>query len=347
MNHDLAAALKAVLSGRFLSESEAASAMQAMLSTDAKPEQIGAFLTAFHFRAPNADELTGFARLLRDKAIRFDLHGSDKMIDVCGTGGDGHGTFNVSTTVAFVVAGAGVPVAKHGNRSVSSRSGSFDVLEALGAATAREEATARDHLSDLGLAFLFAPTFHPALKDLGPLRRNLGFRTIFNALGPLLNPVGVKRQLIGVFSSRLLEPAAETLRRLGSSNAMIVHGEDSSDEISLAGPTQIVHLREGRLVPLTITPEDFGLSRAPIDAIRGGDAAENARILERILNGERGAPRDIVVMNAAAALLIAGRVGTFTEGVRAAADAIDSGHALTVLRRSQKIARPIEQRVMP
>jgi anthranilate phosphoribosyltransferase len=256
-------------------------------------------------------------------------------MDVCGTGGDGSGTFNVSTTVAFVVAAAGVPVAKHGNRSVSSRSGSSDVLERLGIRLDTTPEGAARSIVEKGLGFLFAPSFHPGLARLAPIRKSLGVYTVFNALGPLLNPVDTDSQLIGVYRPELLALLAEVLRERGMREAMIVHGQAGPgvglDEISISGPTQVAHLKKGAIRFYTVTPEDFGLSPAPMTAGLGGNAEDNAEILRNILRGEKGTRRDLVLINAAAALVVAGKAADFREGVSKAAVAIDSGRALELL----------------
>lgn len=331
---EMVRALKAVMEGRTLPEAEARSAMIALLSGETPIEQIAAFLTSFHFRPPTGEELAGFVSALRGQALTVDLDASvaHDLIDVCGTGGDGLGSFNVSTCVAFVVAASGQSIAKHGNRAVSSRCGSFDVLEALEVPFAEDAESTRAMLEAHGLAFLFAPSFHPALKRLAPLRRNLGFRTVLNALGPLLNPVGVRRQLIGVYSDHLLVPMAEALGRLGADRALIVRGEDGSDEISISAATRMAFLDRGRIEVSQIEPEDFGLARAPVTTIAGGDPRENAERLRFALSGEPSPCRDIVLLNAAAALMVGGKAVDIREGLWIAAEAIDSGRARTLLK---------------
>jgi anthranilate phosphoribosyltransferase len=258
-------------------------------------------------------------------------------IDVCGTGGDGSGTLNVSTATAFVAAACGVPVAKHGNRSMSSQTGAADVLDALGVPTDLGPEAAAASLRETGFCFLFAPKYHAAMKHVAPVRRELGFRTIFNLIGPLSNPAGVRRQLIGVFSEDWLQPVAESLRELGTEAAWIVHSDDGLDEISIAAPTQVSVLEGGRISRRTVTPEDAGLPRAPISAIAGGDARTNAAAIRALLAGERSAFHNIVVLNAAAALLVAGRGADFREGAALAIEAIDSGRARDVLARSASV----------
>jgi anthranilate phosphoribosyltransferase len=260
------------------------------------------------------------------------------VIDTCGTGGDGSQTFNISTTAAFVVAGAGVPVAKHGNRAMSSRCGSADLLQALGVTIELSPEQAETCLTELGITFLFAPLFHTAMKHaIGP-RREIGVRTIFNILGPLTNPAGAKHQLLGVSQPQFAEPIARVLGNLGSSRAMVVHGADGLDEITLSGTTQVTALEEGQIVSYSLSPEQFGLHRAPLGALRGGDAEENAAITMAVLTGKPGPHRDVVLLNAAAALTVAGSAADLHAGLQLAAQAIDSGAALEKLRRLQHFA---------
>jgi anthranilate phosphoribosyltransferase len=331
--------IEALLSRKTLSEEQALQAMNDMISDEKSPEQISALLTALEFSGPQAEVLTGFARALRQHARSVEMSSemSSRAIDVCGTGGDGLGTFNISTAVSFVVASAGVPCAKHGNRAVSSRSGSFDVLDALAVGSVAEPAQVEASLRGHNLAFLFAPSFHPAFAKLALLRKKLAFRTVLNALGPMLNPAGVERQLIGVYSTSLLLPMAEALQRLGSKEAMLVHGDDGSDELSLCGTTQIVHLKNKKLTHFSVTPEEFGLKKAHARELAGGSAAENARMIVDIFSGQKGAPRDAVIFNAGAALLIAGVVESFPRGIEACSRAIDSGLTLKVLNQMRTI----------
>lgn len=327
-------ALKTVMHGQTLTAPQAEEVMLAILANEVRPEQIGALLAALHFRPPVGAELFGFARVLRAKARGISdifAQNTRPAIDVCGTGGDGLGTFNVSTTVAFVSAAAGQPIAKHGNRSVSSRCGSFDVLEKLGIPFISDADAAKTSLARFNLAFLYAPSFHPALGTLAPIRKSLGVRTVFNALGPLANPAGVRRQLIGVYSRDLLLPMAEALASLGADEAMIVRGEDGNDEISLAGATRVAHLRDGQISEFVVRPEELGLRSAPASAISGGDAEENARLLRAVLSGESGTYRDIVVLNSAAALVVGRMAEDLHEGLAQANCAIDSGRALEIL----------------
>jgi anthranilate phosphoribosyltransferase len=327
-------ALQAVLQGIDLTRAEASEVMLAMITGEMKPEQIGALLLALRLKTESVDEITGFVHALRSHATPVQLSIAN-AIDVCGTGGDGLGTFNVSTTASFVIAAAGQPIAKHGNRSVSSRCGSFDVLEALGLRFLESAAAVNQEMETFGIAFMFAPAFHPTLKNVMQLRKSLGVRTVFNLLGPLLNPAGVKRQLIGVYEQSLVERVAEVLGELGTEEAMIVRGLDGLDEISLCAPTEVAHLRDGRVQMYQICPEDFGMSRADHSYLIGGDAQDNAAILVRILAGERGPRRDLVLLNSAAALLVGGHAENFKDGLAQAAAAIDSGRALILLKRMQ------------
>ena len=327
--------------GGRLTAAEAEGAMQEVLAGAASPEQIGGFLVALHFRPPSAAVLVGFVRAFRARAVALEAIDSEPpapedAMDVCGTGGDGLGGFNVSTCVSFVVASAGQPVAKHGNRAVSSRCGSFDVLEALGVSFAENGSEVRRSLRRHRLAFLFAPSFHPAFRALSPVRRQLGIRTALNALGPMLNPALVRRQLVGVYARELVVPMAEALQELGSVDALVVHGEDGADEVSIGGPTHLAHVRGGRLVTSVVTPEDFGVARAPLDALLGGNADVNARILAAVLRGEKGPRRDVVLLNSGAALMVGDRAGSIREGMDLAADALASGRSAALLEDMQE-----------
>jgi anthranilate phosphoribosyltransferase len=293
-------------------------------------DELIAYLSATADEKPTVDELVGAVRSMRRHMRAVD--GPATAIDLCGTGGDGLGTLNISTAVSFVVAACGVTVAKHGNRSASSRSGAADVLEALGVRIGLEPPSAARVLEKAGIAFLFAQTHHPAMKHVGDARRQIGRRTIFNLLGPLANPAGVTRQLVGVFSADWLAPYAQALKLLGSERAFIVHGRDGLDEISISGPTDMAVLENGAVTMQTVTPEDAGLVPAPLSAIRGGDAAHNAAALTRLLAGETGPYRDIVLLNAAAALVVAGAAGNLREGAGLAAGALDSGTARAKLK---------------
>ena len=275
--------------------------------------------------------MTGAAEAMRLKAFRVPLRGSHAL-DTCGTGGDGANTFNISTTVAFVAAAAGISVAKHGNRSVSSLSGSADVLESLGVHIHLSPEKTGACVDEVGLGFLFAPAHHPAMKHAAPIRRSLGFRTLFNLVGPLTNPAGATHQLMGIFDGSAVEKIAMVLRDLGSERALVVHGSDGLDELTLSGPTHCASLKNGEVRTFDITPEEAGLSSAPLDELKGGDSEENARVTRSILSGKDVGPkRDVVVLNAAAALLVADRVHSWQEGVALARTMIENGAALDKL----------------
>jgi anthranilate phosphoribosyltransferase len=292
----------------------------------ASPVQIASLLVALRTRGETVREIVAVARALRARAERAPAAPAD-AVDTCGTGGDGAGTFNVSTAAAFVVAGAGVPVAKHGNRAASSRAGSADVLEALGVRVDLPVAAASRILAEVGIGFFFARRAHPAMRHVALVREELGIRTLMNCLGPLLNPVGVRRQLVGVYAEELVEPLATALGELGAERALVVHGSDGLDEITTTGPTSAALWDGAAVVSLTLDPAALGIARARPDALRGGTPAENADLLRRVLDGETGAPRDLVLANAGAALWVAGRGADWAEGVEAARESLDSGAA--------------------
>lgn len=322
-----------------LSEKEMAECMEEIMDGKATDAQIGALLTALRVKGETVAEITGAAKIMRRKATA--IRAPEGVLDTCGTGGDMSHTFNISTTTAFVVAGAGVPVAKHGNRSVSSRSGSADVLEALGVRIDLPPEKVEQCLFETGFGFLFAPLFHPAMKyAIGP-RREMGIRTIFNILGPITNPAGAQRQVLGVFADRLTETLAEVLGNLGAADAMVVHGEDGLDEISIAGRTKISRAREGKVETFTIQPEDFGLWRGRLEDLKGGDKEENAGITRLILQGEEGARRNIVLMNSALALIVAGATGDYRTALGIAADSIDSGRAREKLEEVKRVSNAL------
>ncbi|MBW2712447.1 MAG: anthranilate phosphoribosyltransferase [Deltaproteobacteria bacterium] len=298
-----------------------------IMDGEASPVLITALLVALRTKGESVNEIVAAAKALRARADTVDV-GLPELVDTCGTGGDGADTFNVSTTVAFVVAGAGVPVAKHGNRAASSRSGSIDVLEALGVQIDLSSAQSAAVLKKVGLAPFFARRAHPAMRHVAPIRQELGMRTLMNCLGPLLNPTGAKRQLLGVYDAALVEPLAQALGQLGAERALVVHGADGLDEISVSGPTQAAFWDGSSVQPMTLTPGDLGFSIAPVSELAGGDAQENAEILRSILSGlEQGARRDIVLLNAGAALWVAGRAPGLQEGVNLARESVDSGAA--------------------
>jgi anthranilate phosphoribosyltransferase len=322
-----------------LSEAEMAECMKEIMEGKATDAQIGSFLTALRIKGETVEEITGAARIMREKATT--IKAPDGVLDTCGTGGDMSHTFNISTTTAFVVAGAGIPVAKHGNRSVSSRSGSADVLEAIGIRIDLPPEKVEKCLSDTGFGFLFAPLFHPAMKyAIGP-RREMGIRTIFNILGPITNPAGAKRQVLGVFADKLTEILAMVLGKLGAIEAMVVHGEDGLDEISISSRTRVSRLKDDKIDNFYIEPEDFGIWKNSVDHIRGGSKEENAGITLSILNGEKGPRRDIVLMNSAVALIIAGKTEDFKIAFGIASDSIDSGRALKKLEEVKRVSNAL------
>lgn len=322
---DLKALIAKVATGASLTRAEARTAFDVMMSGEATPAQIGGFLMALRVRGETVDEITGAVEVMREKMLRVDAPAD--AIDIVGTGGDGSGSWNVSTASAFVTAACGVPVAKHGNRALSSKSGAADVLIGLGIKIDLAPADIARCVRDTGVGFMFAPSHHSAMKHVGPARVELGTRTAFNLLGPLSNPAGVKRQMTGVFARAWIEPIAQSLAALGSEAAWIVHGSDGLDEITVTGETHVAELKAGKITTFVVSPEAVGLSRHPAEALKGGDGAHNAAALRAMLDGAPGAYRDIVLMNTGAALVVAGRVATLAEGVTRAAKAIDDGSA--------------------
>jgi anthranilate phosphoribosyltransferase len=324
-----------VASGRSLSFEEARQAFDIVMSGEATPAQIGGFLMAMRVRGETVEEISGAVATMRSKMLPVEA--PEGAIDIVGTGGDVSGSYNISTCSAFVLAGAGVPVAKHGNRALSSKSGAADTLMALGIDIdigPKEIATC---IREAGVGFMFAPRHHSAMKHVGPARVELGTRTIFNLLGPLSNPAGVKRLMVGVFSPEWVEPVASVLRTLGAEAAWVVHG-DGLDEVTTAGSTRVAQLKDGAIELFTVTPEEAGLERADFADLRGGDAAHNALALRSVLAGEKSPYRDIVLINSAAALLVAGRVASLVEGVAAAALSIDTGMAEQALERLIRVS---------
>ncbi len=321
-------ALHKVVRREDLSEDEAVSVMGEILAGESSPALIGSLLTALAMKGETVDEIVGFARAMRAAATPIPCKTpGTALVDTCGTGGDGSQTFNISTVSAFVVAGAGVSMAKHGNRSISSRCGSADVLEAAGVNVALTPERMAQSIDEVGIGFLFAPTIHTAMKHAGPVRAELKMRTVFNLLGPLTNPAGAAAQVIGVFDGGRVPEIAEALARLGVSRAFVVHGHDGLDEITTTGPTRVAEVRDGSVTEREVNPEKFGVQRASKEDLAGGERDENAAILKAILSGEAGPKRDIVVVNAAAALVAAGQADQFAEGARLAAESIDSGKA--------------------
>jgi anthranilate phosphoribosyltransferase len=325
---DLKVLLAHVAQGRSLNEREAEAAFDIIMSGAATPPQMGAFLMALRVRGETVDEITGAARIMRAKAVSIEA--PPGTIDTCGTGGDSSGSFNISTATALVVAGCGVPVAKHGNRALSSRSGSADVLTALGVNIDADLSIVRQCLWEIGLGFLMAPRHHSATRHVAPTRVDLGTRTIFNLLGPLSSPAMARRQLVGVFAPEWVRPMAEVLGRLGAEHAWVVHGE-GLDELTTAGATTVAAYRDGKVELFEVVPEDFGVPRARLEEIRGGEPQHNARLMRELLAGTGGALRDVVLLNSGAALLVAGRVADVETGIELAARSIDSGAARRVL----------------
>ncbi len=317
--------------GGALTREEAASAFDIMMSGAATPSQIGGLLMALRVRGETVDEITGAVSTMRARMLPVDA--PDDAIDIVGTGGDGSGTYNISTAAAFVVAGCGVPVAKHGNRALSSKSGAADVLLALGVRIDLPPETIGKAIREAGVGFMFAPAHHAAMKHVGPSRVELGTRTIFNLLGPLSNPAGVKRQLVGVFSPHWVEPLAHVLNNLGTERAWVVHGSDGLDEVTVTGPTHVATLDRGTVTTFDIAPRDAGLALSPMKDLIGGDAATNAAALRALLDGAPSPYRDIVLMNAGASLVVAGRAEDLPAGVDMAAQSIDSGRARAALAK--------------
>jgi len=333
-----------------LSRDEARAVMGEVLSGKCTDSQISALLVGLHMKGETVEEIVGFAEAIRAAATPIPVRansvldasgtGREALVDTCGTGGDSAGTFNISTVTAFVVAGTGVRVAKHGNRSstpklggqgMTAKCGAADVMEALGVNIELAPARVAECLEHVGIAFLFAPAIHSAAKYVAPVRREIRLRTVFNLLGPLTNPAGASAQIVGVYSLDLVEKVAEALSMLGTHRAFVVHGLDGLDEITITGPTRVAEVREGSVRTFEVTPEEFGLSRAPLEAITGGDAAENAAIVQKVLSGEKSPRRDVVLMNAAAALVAAGKADVMNEAIPFAARSIDSGAALSKL----------------
>jgi anthranilate phosphoribosyltransferase len=330
MSDNVRAALASIVEGRTLSVDEARLAMGAVMDGEATPAQLAALLMGLRMRGETVEELAGFASAMRERVLRVDA--PEGTIDVVGTGGDGSGTFNISTAAALVVASTGVPVAKHGNRAITSRSGSADVLEARGIRIAHAADSAARALREIGFAFMFAPAFHPAMRHAGPTRREIGFRTSFNLIGPLTNPAGARRALIGVGDASIADRIAQVAALLGTDRTLVVHG-DRVDELPLDGTGEVRDVFGNGILSFTVNVGGLGLQRAPTSAFAGGTAAENAAILESIFGGEAGARRDVVVLNAGAAFVASGRVGGFDEGVDAARAALDAGRPRDLLAR--------------
>lgn len=340
MADDFKSLIAKVATGASLTRAEAATAFDRMMSGEATPSQMGGLLMALRVRGETVDEITGAVTTMRAKMLG--VKAPPDAIDVVGTGGDASGSYNISTCAAFIVAGAGVPVAKHGNRALSSRSGAADVLGALGVKIDQTPEQVSRCIAEAGIGFMFAPVHHPAMKNVGPTRVELGTRTIFNLLGPLSNPASVKRQMIGTFSKHWIEPMAQVLNNLGSECVWVVHGSDGLDEITTSGPTSVAELKDGKVRTFEVTPEDAGLARVKPDALKGGDATENAKALLDVLKGKKNAFREVAVLNAAAALIVAGKAGDLKEGARLSAKSIDSGEAEGRLDRLIAVSCAVE-----
>ncbi len=340
MADEFKALIAKVATGASLTREEAAGAFDRMMSGEATPSQMGGLLMALRVRGETVDEITGAVTTMRAKMLG--VNAPANSVDVVGTGGDASGSYNISTCAAFVVAGAGVPVAKHGNRALSSKSGAADVLGALGVKIDLNSEQVGRCIRDAGIGFMFAPAHHPAMKNVGPTRVELGTRTIFNLLGPLSNPASVKRQMIGAFSRQWIEPMAQVLKNLGSECVWVVHGSDGLDEITTAGPTSVAALENGKVRTFEIAPEDADLPRAKPEALRGGDAAHNAAALLDVLKGKKGPFRDVTILNAAAALVVAGKAKDLKEGAALAAKSIDSGEAEGSLDRLIAVSNAAE-----
>jgi anthranilate phosphoribosyltransferase len=331
-------AIAKLIDGQNLTRVEMTGVMNQIMSGEATDAQIGAFLIALRIKGESVDEIVGAAAVMREKATPIQTK-HRVIVDTCGTGGDHSGTFNISTTAAFVVAGAGLCVAKHGNRAATSQSGSADVLKALGVQVEASPEVISRCLDEVGIGFLFAVSLHGAMKyAIGP-RREVGVRTIFNALGPLTNPAGAKRQVIGVYSAALTETLATVLGNLGSEHVFVVHGSDGLDEMTLTGPTRVSELKDGVVSSYDVSPGDFGLTKAQASDLQGGDADANAKMTLAILNGEKGPKRDIVLLNAAAAIVAGGKANDLAQGIQVAADVVDSGKALEKLEGLKKVSQ--------
>ena len=333
-------AIEAVVNGESLSMETAAQAMNEIMSGDATPAQFGAFVTALRLKGETVDEIAGMAQVMREHSLHVEVDGA--LVDTCGTGGDGSGTFNISTTAAFVAAGAGAKVAKHGNRAMSSSSGSADVLETLGAKIdLRPESVARC-INETGFGFMFAQGFHPSMRFAAGPRREIGIRTVFNILGPLTNPAGAGAQVIGVADATMASKMASALSRLGSARALVVHGQDGLDEITIADSTSVWELRDGSVSEYDISPAELGVNRSPLSELQASNSEASARLLREVLDGKAGPTRDVVLLNAAAALLAGDIVGTLSHGVQVAAHSIDSGSAKARLESFVAISQSLE-----
>jgi anthranilate phosphoribosyltransferase len=333
----LADCLKRLVEGAPLTADEAEATMDCVMAGEATPAQIAALLVALRMRGERAEEIAGFARAMRRMVLRVPVSVPD-VVDTCGTGGDATETFNISTAAAFVAAAAGVPIAKHGNRSVTSRCGSADVLEALGVPLDLTPEQVGRCIEAVGIGFLFAPALHPAMKHAAPVRKELGLRTVFNLLGPLTNPAGARRQVVGVFAAEWVRPVAEALLDLGAEHALVLHGLDGLDEMSTLGPTAVAEVRGGGVAEYMVAPEDLGLARARAEDIAGGDAEESAATLVAVLGGEAGPRSDIVALNAAAAVYVGGKADGLVEGLATAREVLARGAGLGKLEELREFA---------
>jgi anthranilate phosphoribosyltransferase len=343
--------IKRVIEGQHLTRAEAESIMSEIMTGKATDAQIASFLTALRMKCETVDELIGFAKVIRSKAaivrpqstVGTAFSGTDRemLVDTCGTGGDATGTFNISTATAFVVAGAGIRVAKHGNRSVSSLCGSADVVEALGIRLNLPPDAVARCIDEAGIGFLYAPLLHEAMRYVVLARREMKIRTVFNLLGPICNPAGASAQVLGVYNEDLTEIMAQVLCELGSERAFVVHGSDGLDEITISGESKISEVRDGEVHTYYVTPEDFGIARAPISAIRGGDALQNAEIIREILSNRGGARQDVVLLNAAAGLVVGGKASGLHEGIKLARESIQSGKGMDCLHRLIEISQKL------
>ena len=332
-------AISSVVTGQSLSSEVATQVMEEIMTGEATPAQFGAFVTALRLKGETPEEIAGMARVMREKALRVESDGG--LVDTCGTGGDGSHTINVSTISAFVTAGAGLRVAKHGNRAITSACGSADVMEAAGVKVDLGPEGVERCIREVGIGFMFAPTFHPAMRFAGPPRREIGIRTVFNILGPLTNPAGARSQVLGVADGSLGEKMAMVLQRLGCNHALVVHGEDGLDEISITGPSQIWELKDGSIFNFTVTPEDLGLSSASASDVQGSSIEDNLAAMNRVLSGEKGPARDIVLLNASAALAAGNAVDNLKQGIMAASESIDSGKAMAKLRALAELSQQL------
>ncbi|MCG8513780.1 MAG: anthranilate phosphoribosyltransferase [Halanaerobiales bacterium] len=335
--------LSKLIKGKNLTAKQARLVMDELMEGHLTAAQIGALLTALRIKGETVEEISGFAHVMQKKARKVKV-GELDCIDTCGTGGDGSNTYNVSTAVAFVLAAAGVPVAKHGNRSVSSRCGSADVLEALGARVDLPPDGVETSLRQLGIGFIFAPIFHQAMQHAIAPRRELGIRTVFNLLGPLTNPAGAKRQVLGVFAARLTQPLARVLRELGSKRAMVFHGDDGLDELTVTTTSQVSELQEnGQIIDYVLDPRELGIPASGPEDLQGGDIQTNAELIESLLAGEKGAKRDLLLLNSAAAFYVAGKASSLREGINLAAETIDRGLAREKLKQFCRLTKGYQQ----